>query len=136
MGDGNNITHSWLRLAAKLNLDIVCACPEGYEPDQATLDLANAGAGRASVSHDVMEVCLCLLSTAFFSTSESQIWTRLSTFLSTAVRPQAECGAEQADSHLCCSCWAYLASQLVPSASTDSRRLYEAPGLSWLAGRR
>ena len=58
VGDGNNITHSWLRLAAKLDLQIVCACPEGFEPDQATLELANAGAGQASVSHDVMEVRL------------------------------------------------------------------------------
>ena len=55
VGDGNNITHSWLRLAAKLNIEVVCACPEGYEPDRATMDLVDAGAGRASISHDVME---------------------------------------------------------------------------------
>ena len=57
VGDGNNITHSWIRLAARLKLDLVCACPEGFEPDMATVDLANAsGAGRVSISHDVMEV--------------------------------------------------------------------------------
>ena len=57
VGDGNNITHSWIRLAARLNLDLVCACPEGFEPDMATVDLANSsGAGKVSISHDVMEV--------------------------------------------------------------------------------
>ena len=57
VGDGNNITHSWIRLAARLKLDLVCACPEGFEPDMATVDLANSsGAGKVSISHDVMEV--------------------------------------------------------------------------------
>lgn len=28
VGDGNNIVHSWLRLAARLPLHFVCACPE------------------------------------------------------------------------------------------------------------
>ncbi len=29
MGDGNNIVHSWLRLAARLKMEFVCACPKG-----------------------------------------------------------------------------------------------------------
>ena len=57
VGDGNNITHSWLRLAARFPFELVCACPEGYEPDAATLELANKGAGSACISHDIMEVC-------------------------------------------------------------------------------
>ena len=57
VGDGNNITHSWIRLAAKLNFELVCACPEGFEPDSATMDLVNnGGAGKASISHDVYDV--------------------------------------------------------------------------------
>lgn len=56
VGDGNNITHSWLRLAARFPFELVCACPPGYEPDAATVDLANAGVGSARISHDIMEV--------------------------------------------------------------------------------
>ena len=59
MGDGNNITHSWLRLAARFPFEVVCACPEGYEPDAATMDLAKSGAGSAGISHDIMEVGAC-----------------------------------------------------------------------------
>ena len=60
VGDGNNITHSWIRLAAKLNFELVCACPEGFEPDSATMDLVNnGGAGKASISHDVYDVYYC-----------------------------------------------------------------------------
>ena len=29
MGDGNNIVHSWLRLAAVFKMDFICACPKG-----------------------------------------------------------------------------------------------------------
>ena len=29
VGDGNNIVHSWLRLAARLKMEFVCACPKG-----------------------------------------------------------------------------------------------------------
>jgi len=56
VGDGNNITHSWIRLAAKFNFELVCACPEGFEPDQATVDLVNnGGAGKVTISHDVYD---------------------------------------------------------------------------------
>lgn len=59
VGDGNNIVHSWIRLAAKFNFEFVCACPKGFEPDAATVELANSsGAGTVSISHDPMEVHL------------------------------------------------------------------------------
>ena len=65
MGDGNNIVHSWIRLAAKFNFEFVCACPKGFEPDAATIELANSsGAGRVSVSYDPMEVQACSISLA------------------------------------------------------------------------
>ena len=41
VGDGNNIVHSWLRLAACLPFHFVCCCPEGYTPDQDTTDLVS-----------------------------------------------------------------------------------------------
>lgn len=57
VGDGNNIVHSWIRLAAKFNFEFVCACPKGFEPDAATVELANnSGAGTVSISNDPMEV--------------------------------------------------------------------------------
>lgn len=37
VGDGNNIVHSWVRLAGRLPFDFVCACPRGFEPDEATV---------------------------------------------------------------------------------------------------
>ncbi|GAB4817297.1 hypothetical protein N2152v2_004343 [Parachlorella kessleri] len=56
VGDGNNIVHSWLRLAARFKLDFVCVCPKGFEPDQATVDLARqARLGSISISHEPLE---------------------------------------------------------------------------------
>lgn len=54
LGDGNNIVHSWLRLARRLPFRFVCCCPEGYEPDPVTVALARSGdaKGLVEISHD------------------------------------------------------------------------------------
>jgi len=55
VGDGNNIVHSWLRLASVLPFHFVCACPEGYRPDSETFEAAKAaGLSEVEVSHDPM----------------------------------------------------------------------------------
>ncbi|WP_319525856.1 ornithine carbamoyltransferase [uncultured Desulfosarcina sp.] len=55
VGDGNNIVHSWLRLAQRLPFHFVCTCPEGYEPDAATFGAAQrAGLSEVEISHDPM----------------------------------------------------------------------------------
>ncbi|MBI5063514.1 MAG: ornithine carbamoyltransferase [Desulfatitalea sp.] len=55
VGDGNNIVHSWLRLAMRLPLHFVCACPLNYPPDQATFERAKqAGVGTVEIVHDPM----------------------------------------------------------------------------------
>jgi ornithine carbamoyltransferase len=38
VGEGNNIANSWLELAAKFPLHIVCSCPAGHEPHARILD--------------------------------------------------------------------------------------------------
>ena len=56
IGDGNNIVHSWLRLARVMPLHFVCCCPEDYTPDQETLDMAVAGGvSTITISHDPEE---------------------------------------------------------------------------------
>jgi len=53
VGDGNNIVHSWLHLARRLPLHFVCACPEGYLPDEETVaGTRAAGISRIEISHD------------------------------------------------------------------------------------
>jgi ornithine carbamoyltransferase len=53
VGDGNNIVHSWLRLAQRLPFHFVCACPEGYSPDAQTIaDAEQAGLSQIEISHD------------------------------------------------------------------------------------
>jgi ornithine carbamoyltransferase len=55
VGDGNNIVHSWLRLARRLPFHFVCACPENYEPDAETLAATRqAGLSEVEISHDPM----------------------------------------------------------------------------------
>ena len=50
VGDGNNMVHSWMDAAARLDFELVVASPAGYEPDPAIT--AEAGP-RVTVTHDV-----------------------------------------------------------------------------------
>ena len=53
LGDGNNIVHSWLRLAMRLPLHFSCCCPQGYEPDADTVaEARGAGISTIEVLHD------------------------------------------------------------------------------------
>jgi ornithine carbamoyltransferase len=53
IGDGNNMAHSWIEAASILDLDLVLACPEGYDPDAALLRRARLeGRGHIEVVRD------------------------------------------------------------------------------------
>jgi ornithine carbamoyltransferase len=53
VGDGNNIVHSWLKMAERIPLHFVCACPSDYKPDAKTFnDAKAAGLSEVEISHD------------------------------------------------------------------------------------
>ncbi len=52
IGDGNNMVHSWMDAAAKLDFHLVLACPPGYEPDPA---ITKEAGGHVTVTHDAAE---------------------------------------------------------------------------------
>lgn len=53
VGDGNNIVNSWMTLAQRLPFHFVCACPQGYTPDEKTLkQTVSKGLSRVEISHD------------------------------------------------------------------------------------
>ncbi len=47
VGDGNNMTHSWLMMASKLGFELRIATPKGYEVDSAILDDARSFAQQS-----------------------------------------------------------------------------------------
>ncbi len=56
VGDGNNVSHSWINAAAVLGLNLVLACPEGYYPDTDILETARErGRGSIIVTSDPVE---------------------------------------------------------------------------------
>lgn len=57
IGDGNNMARSWIEAAELLGLDLVLACPEGYEPPQFEIDRANAAGARVRIVRDPREAC-------------------------------------------------------------------------------
>lgn len=53
VGDGNNIVHSWLRLAMRLPIHFSCASPPKYMPESATVEMARrAGVGLVEIGND------------------------------------------------------------------------------------
>jgi len=56
VGDGNNMTHSWLMLSAKLGFELRVATPIGYECDpkivQEALEIAKESGAKITFSHD------------------------------------------------------------------------------------
>jgi ornithine carbamoyltransferase len=40
VGDGNNVANSWVAAAARFGFTLALACPAGYEPDPATVQMA------------------------------------------------------------------------------------------------
>ena len=59
VGDGNNMTHSWLMLAAKLGFELRVATPKGYEVDSAIIEealkIAKESGAVIKVMHDPKE---------------------------------------------------------------------------------
>jgi len=59
VGDGNNMTHSWLMLASKLGFDLNIATPKGCEVDQDilndALEFAKISGAKITTTYDVNE---------------------------------------------------------------------------------
>lgn len=52
IGDGNNVANSLLEAALHTGLDLVVACPKGYEPDKKIYDMAAAGGAKVEIVPD------------------------------------------------------------------------------------
>jgi len=59
IGDGNNMTHSWMMLAAKLGFELRIATPKGYEVDASILEealsVAKESGAKISMMNDPKE---------------------------------------------------------------------------------
>ncbi len=56
VGDGNNVAHSWIEMAARLGFELVLACPEGYDPDPEILaEARSTGKGHLEIVRDPRE---------------------------------------------------------------------------------
>lgn len=55
VGDGNNMAHSLMFACAKVGMNMVCASPEGYQPDPEILRLAQEDAAATGCTIEVDE---------------------------------------------------------------------------------
>jgi ornithine carbamoyltransferase len=57
IGDGNNMARSWLEAASLLGLQLVLACPEGFEPPRAEIDAARRAGAKVVLLDDPERAC-------------------------------------------------------------------------------
>ncbi|HIU63437.1 MAG TPA: ornithine carbamoyltransferase [Candidatus Avacidaminococcus intestinavium] len=55
VGDGNNMTHSLMFACAKVGMNMVCACPKGYQPDAEVLRLSQEDALKTGCTIEINE---------------------------------------------------------------------------------
>jgi len=56
IGDGNNVSHSWINAASVLGLNLTLACPEGFFPDQKIVEKAlGKGSSKIVIISDPVE---------------------------------------------------------------------------------
>lgn len=56
VGDGNNVAHSWMEMAARLGFELWLACPPGYEPHpQIWEEVQNEASAPIRIVHDPIE---------------------------------------------------------------------------------
>ncbi len=84
IGDGNNMANSWIEAAGMLGLELVVACPEGFQPDAARVAAANASGGKVSLERDPKKACVGahVVNTDVFASmgQEDEAETRLKAF--------------------------------------------------------
>jgi ornithine carbamoyltransferase len=54
LGDGNNVCHSLMRIAARTGMRLVAACPDGYLPDPQVLESCRADAAASGGSIELV----------------------------------------------------------------------------------
>ncbi len=52
VGDGNNMTHSWMLAAGLLGFTLVVSCPEGYDPEKEYIQKASAFGDHVVLERD------------------------------------------------------------------------------------
>jgi len=82
IGDGNNMANSWINAAYRLGFELMLACPEGYEPDQAILERAQRD-GRVTLVRDPNEAA------AGAHVVNTDVWASMGQEEEQAVREQA-----------------------------------------------
>ncbi|MDX8390886.1 MAG: ornithine carbamoyltransferase [Mariprofundaceae bacterium] len=59
IGDGNNMTHSWINGAVTFGYNLRIACPEGYRPDEKTVERARKLGANIEISNDPLTAASC-----------------------------------------------------------------------------
>ena len=81
IGDGNNVCHSWIHAAHQFGFDLQLACPSGYHPEKAVLEVANGRARIATSPKTAISGCDLVVTDTWFSIGrETETEERLKAF--------------------------------------------------------
>lgn len=84
LGDGNNMANSWIEAAGLLGLELVVACPQGFDPDPRAVEWAKTAGAQLRFERDPRRACAGahVLNTDVFTSmgQEAETERRLNTF--------------------------------------------------------
>ena len=81
VGDGNNVCHSWIHAAHQFGFDLRLACPTGYEPNAAILEVASERVKLMNTPGTAVSGCDLVVTDTWLSIgSESEKEERLKAF--------------------------------------------------------
>ena len=94
LGDGNNVLASIMEAAGLMQFDVIAACPQGFQPSEADLDL---GRDRARIVADPAEAVAgadVVVTDTWISMGQAQAETKLKAMMPYQVTPQLMTGAK------------------------------------------
>lgn len=77
LGDGNNVLTSIVEAAGLMHFDVIAACPQGFQPDEAAIALGNGRARVAGSAREAVEGADIVITDTWISMGQAHADTKL-----------------------------------------------------------
>ena len=102
LGDGNNVLTSMMEAAGLMQFDVVAACPQGFQPSEAEVALANGRARVVGTAREAVEGADIVVTDTWISMGQEHADTKLAAKMPFQVTGELMAGAKPGAKFLHC----------------------------------
>jgi ornithine carbamoyltransferase len=102
LGDGNNVLASIVEAAAVMHFDVVAACPQGFQPDEAIIRAAQGRARVVASPREAVEGADIVVTDSWISMGQPHAETKLAALMPYQVTPELMARAKPGAAFLHC----------------------------------